>query len=104
MVEIEAAELWQEDQELPKSNYIIQDIKCGLHSGFAPCCILFYITAWTWLVKKLGFHGGPANQRWYPLYQRYFDWYKVDYIMCPLCKIFNLVRKVNRCSCERNCC
>lgn len=60
---------------------ILTDIQCGLHSGFKPCCISFFI-----LISS-PLHDMEAKHPWAKKLRDKlvrFD-LNIDYIACPLC-------------------
>ena len=73
------------------------DIVCGLHSGFPPCCVKFYITKWIWNL------GSKTNHKhWNKL--RDLDKtkkYSIDYIPCPKCVKNKTFVELKRC--PKNC-
>lgn len=76
---------------------LIYDIKCGQHSGFAPCCILFYVGFWR-LICEINRQVGIIKHG--PIQRRYFDWAKdAGYVACPFCKALGSTRAVKECSC-----
>lgn len=77
-------------------------LKCGLHSGFRLCDIIWFVTGWhllLWLKQKnkptLEFHGpnGYVVKAWDNIYlaDKYSFWRdrdEVHYMECPMCKLF----------------
>ncbi len=58
------------------------DFKCGRHSGFPWCCIVWYV----WPYTRLGGHRLSGNR--YIWKMRYAAWRaEGDYIECPFCKL-----------------
>jgi hypothetical protein len=84
------------DQETTKLvlNKIKIDISCGIHSGFPPCCVKFFVTKWVWH----RFHKSN-NKHWDNI--RAIDSFDINYIPCPKClknKTFVKLKK-----CPKNC-
>ena len=74
--------------------HIREDIICGLHSGFPPCCIKFYITKWIWNIRSK-----YNKEHWKKI--RRVRCAKVHYIPCPKCLKDKTFIKVKRC--PKNC-
>jgi hypothetical protein len=55
-----------------------EDITCGLHSGFPPCCIKFFITKWVWNI-----YSKSNRDHWKKI--RRVRSFKIQYIPCPKC-------------------
>jgi hypothetical protein len=71
-----------------KQHTIINDMVCGWHSGFKPCCILFYLI-WARIGDRIHYfvsHMGILRG--------------FEYIPCPLCFIMNQRHlKAIKCKC-----
>jgi len=70
---------------------IRRDIICGLHSGFPPCCVKFFVTKWIWNV------GSKNSNKYFEKIVLAGPWY----IPCPKClknKTFVPVKE-----CPENC-
>jgi hypothetical protein len=67
------------------------DILYGRHSGFRWCCILFYVTIWPSVLKRMGGRYG-----WWTDRQHRRN--GVGYVSCPLCAFFKRTPvKVHHC-------
>lgn len=64
-------------------NKIIQEIKCGLHSGFPWCCVSYFILIWRWVPNSI----------------RIFNLDQVGYIRCPFCETIERKIEVKPCDC-----
>lgn len=74
--------------------HLREDIACGFHSGFPPCCIKFFITKWVWWGNSKA-----RKEHWKKI--RRIRCSKVNYIPCPKClrnKTFVELKK-----CPKNC-
>lgn len=58
--------------------HIREDIICGFHSGFPPCCVKFFVTKWVWNL------GSKSNREHWRRIRR-VRCAKVHYIPCPQC-------------------
>lgn len=75
---------------------IKKDIKCGLHSNFRICDILFYITIWK-IMWKLQLYRSVY------FYDLLLNIKHTQYIRCPLCILFCPKSKtLKKCDCRYN--
>ena len=92
---------------------MLNDIECGLHSGFPPCCVAF----WTFGYNKLRFIneilpissiGSVTFKQWlsHNIKVKYLYFgknkgnkYVFGYIPCPICLIRINKKTVKRCRC-----
>lgn len=90
----------------PSNHVALNRIECGLHSGFAPCCIAFFVTVWGPLMDA---YDGELDQQ-DPLALGIMDGYRTfadqhapqcGYVPCPACVLSGSVRKVKPCNCTR---
>lgn len=79
-------------ETLIRLNNIHYMIKCGIHSGFLPCCIKFYTTQYTWKDKKTQRYATKIEKRCRSLGIK--TW---GYIPCPNCLKAGHVVKVKPC-------
>jgi len=80
------------DQSLLKQDLlrIREDIVCGFHSGFPPCCIKFFVTKWLWMGNTKA-----RKDHWKKIRRvRCFD---VEYIPCPECLKNKTFVKLKKC-------
>lgn len=72
------------------------DVNCGLHSGFPPCCVYFFVAFWrrceTGNLKKL------ADRQ---TAEKGVGLESPGYVLCPACLLAKGVVKVKRCDCRR---
>ena len=84
-------------KELDESD---SDVICGIHSGFPPCCIEFYVNTWlpAWRdLNRIGLLGWIIAEA---VRSR-----SCGYIICPECVANNNVVEVKRCNideCQRH--
>lgn len=74
------------------------DIKCGYHSGFPLCCILFYITFW----EAECFYSEIKRR-----HSKLGEWYNkkikgIQYVRCPLCTLRRKKIEIKLCSCGKS--
>jgi len=71
-------------------------IKCGVHSGFKKCCIIFFITKWLHMIYC------DEHISYYELMeQKSKDLNtKIGYIPCPTCLLNGDFVKVIKCECS----
>jgi hypothetical protein len=79
----------------------MQMIVCGLHSGFPPCCITFFVK--TWWPFFVAIYQMPARERskarsTYDAYLRQTR--GTNYVPCPRCVADRRFVKVKACDCE----
>ncbi len=65
------------------------DIRCGLHSGFRPCCVAWFVTLWPLTY-------GSRVYRWY--FQA-AEHRRFGFIPCPLCLALDRHVEVLDCRC-----
>jgi hypothetical protein len=70
--------------------HIREDITCGLHSGFPPCCIKWYITKWIWNLDTKLF-----DKHWGKI--RGVKGIDISYIPCPKCLKNKTFVKLKKC-------
>ena len=70
--------------------HIRDDIICGLHSGFPPCCVKFFITKWIWNLAS------KANREHWKKIRR-VRCFNVSYIPCPKCLKNRTFVKLKKC-------
>lgn len=78
----------------------VLDIRCGLHSGMRPCCILWFVTVNRWI-------SGTGTRRWY---FRLIDQQSArlgeqgklhfDHVPCPLCLARGRAVVLRDCECS----
>lgn len=77
---------------------------CGYKSGIPFCCILYFITIWTWIdffVCKGKTYNVPRDLYWRKI--RILDAYtklysdKIEYVKCPICIILKRDKKIKHC-------
>jgi hypothetical protein len=96
---------------------IINNIKCGLHSGFPWCCIAFYVLFWNpfFYIKdftntrvyknlharytKLGFHMSLKRGLWRLDKQGNILSAGFGRVVCPFCLFFSTKTGSNNCGC-----
>jgi hypothetical protein len=77
---------------------ISDHIACGRCSGFRWCDIIFFVTVWRWLWQYVPY--GKRNY-WAQAYHC-LSRQDVNYVECPLCKLFRpKIRKLRLC--HKNC-
>ena len=81
-----------------------QDIRCGIHSGFPPCCIAFFIGPWK-LVSLIGRDHCSHNILWstyWTLRTLSEELYNNEsrYIQCPICLARGKVIEAKDCNCR----
>jgi hypothetical protein len=82
---------------LPGDRHTVASVRCGLHSSFPDCCILFFVQFWS---PPLG--GGATARR-----DNYFGLMKqlgaerAGYIPCPSCLVERNLVAVKPCACRR---
>ena len=64
--------------------------RCGRHSGFPLCCILWYLGPWLLVVFKI-----PKMWEWYWTLGT-----ECDYVRCPMCLLTNRRVEVKDCDCR----
>ncbi len=64
--------------------------RCGRHSGFPLCCILWYLGPWQLIIFKI-----PRMWKWYWNLRDEND----GYVRCPICLLTNRRVKVKDCDC-----
>ena len=68
-----------------KIRKIIQDVRCGLHSGFHTCCIVYFLL--------VPYKKRKTNKIIHDL--------RLGYVICPLCQLrFNFIPEVIKCDCR----
>jgi len=80
---------------------IREDITCGFHSGFPPCCIHFFIFKW-WpniLSKRMRILSKRMREHWKAI--RRVRKYDIQYIPCPQCLKDRNIVEVKKC--PKNC-
>lgn len=99
------ASLLRQIGDLDPDDGTIRLVECGLHSGFPPCCVVFFVQVW-WPAHMLD-GSSPALRKTRALmsdYQRVLrrvraDHARVSYIPCPDCvlsKKFVMMKKCSR--------
>lgn len=73
----------------------VWNIKCGFHSGFSPCCVLFFISIW----KPLGYFDKNYRKSYFKWMDKHFP-KDPGYIICPLCVSRHVSNTVQRCGCS----
>lgn len=81
-----------------------ETIECGLHSGFPPCCIQFYVTVWLWVPKtrkskffREYWEKMDRNHKHGKTRSSYDKETYIGYIPCPSCLNKKNFIKVKRC-------
>ena len=68
------------DWLLNLAGWLQHDVVCGLHSGFPPCCVIFYITKKRWMaVEENDRYMAKISRREKSLKRR------INYVPCPEC-------------------
>ena len=73
------------------------NIVCGHHSGFKPCCIVWYTFIWSPVRVK-----GYGNKQLNWICQKYFNAipYRFTYIPCPRCLYARKSIQMKYCTCN----
>jgi hypothetical protein len=70
---------------------MLEDVRCGLHSGIPACCIAWYLGPW----RLVGYGRAPRIRR---TYFELLDGF--GHIACPLCFLKGRVVEVRECDCH----
>jgi hypothetical protein len=76
--------------DLPPGPQVIQEVHCGLHSGFPDCCILFFVTFWA--------SAPDAVRDFYADLVSNLAVKRPGYIPCPRCLLGGDFVEVKRCN------
>jgi len=80
--------------------HIMYSLKCGLHSGFPWCCILWFVFIWwPFMVSNLPNFLGKRYQKWYRSRYKAFGVFGPQRIPCPFCALIRREAKVIKCDC-----
>lgn len=73
---------------------LTHDWRCGHHSGFPTCCVIWFVTTWRlisyWPWANLMYH----RLRWEGLG-------RCQYIRCPWCKLTGRIETMSICECRK---
>ncbi len=73
--------------------WLLYDLRCGWHSGIRPCCILWYVTGWRYVICG----------RWWT-YQPYWRLIELrggfDHVPCPACLALGRAVELKDCDCQ----
>ena len=74
---------------------------CGRHSGFRLCDVLFFM--FFWVIYREQIEEKAPGQHWFGAWYRSVnDKSRGEYIMCPLCLLFNRKpTKIIKCDCGK---
>lgn len=75
-----------------------QMIRCGLHSGFPPCCVSYFVNVW---VPNGGTVAGMGRTMAVRAHARALQRARVGYIPCPSCLAQRRIVRVRSCRCAR---
>ena len=73
-------------------------VRFGLHAGYPPCCVLFFMTTWggrrpSWQVSDHSFSLVRDAED---------DLFEVQYVPCPKCLVERaFVKKTKKCRCKK---
>jgi hypothetical protein len=97
---LELGKLFAKDEE------DLLDIECGLHSGFPPCCVIFYITVWA---RSVGFKKDKSSVDMFHFTQfcenyltpvtRLTGLAVSGYVPCPACILARHFVTTKKCNC-----
>lgn len=74
---------------------MLKDIKCGNHSGFKPCCVSWYVTAWQLIIQN-----PELRENYHKLAKLRFKDQSPGYIPCPRCIFKADFTQVKKCNCR----
>lgn len=106
--ETEAYDLLHTLKEEPTPQ-LVRMVRCGLHSGFRPCCIAFFIKIWIRVTAQYD----PAREKYHKAAQEIMDAYfdfelgygcadnLPGYVVCPACMLKRRFVKVQPCACSK---
>ena len=70
------------------------DVRCGRHSGFPRCCVLWYVTVWQFVLLDRS-EGFIYRYRYLRVFGR-----DVEYVRCPMCYLRRRAVAMQVCDCK----